>query len=774
MRFRGATALALCTALSCGPPPRPARPGLAQGTVKRYRPLEISSDARRADLAVVLGTDDANGSTVLPLPAAPAPIVVSALAVDRGGGPASGTAQAIVLTSTAGGGASTPSGAAGCANASGVASPGNGSHGSSSPSNAADPWRASSPPSANTSSGSNPPNDANTLGASNPPPGPNAPGPSAGSTAVSASTTAGAAVPVQVDGADDSLAGARWRAGAWSAALVASTALGKDLADVALSATPAGPVEGTASALVAAGFVAVMLGDSLDPAATLTGAIEPDGAIGPVAGLPEQVAAAIAQGKTRIGIPVGMRVARAAANGQEVDVARLAHERHADVVEVGDVDDAYQLLTGHQLPAPVPVAAAAMALDRAALDRLDARYGVWQRKLAEEWAPLLQLEQAGRMPAAVTVLLRVAHDRSEHAEALHHAGKRVGAYGEMLAGWLYAAAANQTYAVMGKLAAGDPAAAMAALTALDTGDAELRAVLGRIAARQPSTIAGHVAMLQALQAALRGWAYHEMAADSLRTTAQLLGELQGKPPADVGSPATAEAVSGAVAPTVLRMLRASAEASVAEQELALAPDDGAACTCAPGELSRAAVALQAAAAAALGHVDALVVEPIARKAGLAADAARRRVAAIEPDYLIADQLARGGLPRELAASWGDGSVAASLLALAAPRAAFHSAALVVAKYDALGVHSDDTGRIDAVNHPQAFRALVAAAERRARAAARTALVATGAVPLPARLAYQVAVASASGTLDDQLYALGELWTSTAFSEAAVILARSCR
>jgi hypothetical protein len=157
--------------------------------------------------------------------------------------------------------------------------------------------------------------------------------------------------------------------------------------------------------------------------------------------------------------------------------------------------------------------------------------------------------------------------------------------------------------------------------------------------------------------------------------------------------------------------------------------------------------------------------------------ARWRVAAIEPDYLIAERLSRaasGGLPHELAASWtGDGAIAASLLALAAPRAAAHSAALVIAKYDALGVHSDDTGQIDAVNHPQAFRALLTAAERRARTAARTAQAAAGAIPLQARLAYQVAVASTGGTLDDQLYALGELWTATAFSEAAVILARSC-
>jgi hypothetical protein len=133
-----------------------------------------------------------------------------------------------------------------------------------------------------------------------------------------------------------------------------------------------------------------------------------------------------------------------------------------------------------------------------------------------------------------------------------------------------------------------------------------------------------------------------------------------------------------------------------------------------------------------------------------------------------------GLPHEVAAAWGEGSVGAGLLALAAARTAYHSAALVIAKYDALGIHSDDTGRIASVNHPQAFRALIANAERTARAAARAAQIAAGSIPVQARLAYQVAAIETAGGLDDQLDALAELWAATAFSEAAVSLARNCR
>jgi hypothetical protein len=712
---RGAIALALCAPLGCAPAPgsRPARPAPAVGQVKHYQPLEMAGDARQAGQAVILGTDEANGSTVLALPAAPTPVVVDAMTVARADA-AGGASHAIVLTSAPAPGAAIAATATTTRAAPGDAEP---------------------------------------------------------------------AAPVQVGGGDDGAAGARWRADAWSAALIATTALGKDLADAALSATPAGAVDGPASALLAGGFVAAMLGDTIDPAATLAGAIQPDGTIGPVAGLADQVAAAIARGRTRIGVPAGMRVVRSATSGKDVDLVQLAHSRRAELIELADVRDAYRLLTGRRLPAPVPVAAAAMALPPAALDRLEARYSAWQRKLAEEWAPLLQLEQAGRLPAAITVLMRVAHGRSEHAEALHRTGKPVAAYGDILAAWLYAAAANQTHAVIGKLAAGDLDVAIAALAALDSGDAGLRAAFGRIAGQPPATLAGQLTAIEALQAVLRGWAYHELAADSLRAATQTLGELRGKPATELGSPATAESAAAAIAPAVLRLLRAVAETTVAEQELDLAPDPGAgeaggpACASSAAELTRTAAAQRQVAAAALAQLDALLVEPLARKAGIIADAARWRLAAIEPDYLIADQLVRGaasGLPHEIAAAWGEGSLGAGLLALAASRAAYHSAALVIAKYDALGVHSDDTGRITSVNHPQAFRALLASAERTARAAAHSAQVATGAIPVQARLAYQVAVIEAAGGLDDQLDALAELWSATAFSEAAVSLARSCR
>src|SRR5215510_14536796 len=150
MRLRGAVALALYMALACGPAQGPARPVPLAGRVVRYQPLEMQRDARQPGQAVILGTDDANGSTVLAIPVAATVVVVHAPTLGRAaGGPPTGDLQPIVLTSA-----------------------------------------------------------------------PRSPG------------VAPLISPVQTGGADEAAPAVRWRAGVWAAALVAATALGKDVGDL--------------------------------------------------------------------------------------------------------------------------------------------------------------------------------------------------------------------------------------------------------------------------------------------------------------------------------------------------------------------------------------------------------------------------------------------------------------------------------------------------------------------------------------------------------------
>jgi hypothetical protein len=64
------------------------------------------------------------------------------------------------------------------------------------------------------------------------------------------------------------------------------------------------------------------------------------------------------------------------------------------------------------------------------------------------------------------------------------------------------------------------------------------------------------------------------------------------------------------------------------------------------------------------------------------------------------------------------------------------------------------------------------AEKSARANARAAKIAAGAVPIQAKLAYQIAALEKDGDLTEKVDALGEFWASSAFSQTAVMLARN--
>ncbi len=669
---------------SCGGPRAPVRPVALVGTVKHYAPLAMAVDAAAPGQAVMLGSDDRDGSTVLVLPTAPPAVVVDAMI-----GWAPVTRVAIIATSAPAVAAAT------------------------------------------------------------------APGPS----------------------------GTRWPAELVRARQVATELLGKQLTEVSLTAVPAGSAEhATVAPLLAGAFLAALTGERIDPAATLLGALDPDGAIAPIAGLPEQVLGAITLGKTRIGIPRGMRRARSQA-GADVDVVALARAHDAEAIEVADVHAAYELLTRRQLPAQVPVAEPALALDATERAGLEATYRAWQARLAGEWAALLQLEQAGRVPEVIARLVREAHVRGERAERRRRAGQLAAAVADLRAAWISASAANTTSGLAGKVAAGDVDAAVTAMIALDPA-AQVRAVFDAVGARRPTTIGGHLAMLDGLQAALRGWAYREAAADAVRAAADLFGAFRGKPTIELAAPATREAVADAAAPAVHAMLRAAAELAVAEQALGPAGgESGVTYACQPSSLLRAATALATAATTQLRDAEAGTLAPAARRDAISESEARRRHAARAPGYGVADRLSRpapDSLPGALATAWGSDAVATGLLQLAAATIVQHEAARLRAWQEPRGATVPDASTpgtaAEASSAPGLGSTLpgrIAGAQRAARARARAARIATGAIPLQAKLAYQLAAATAaSGAIEDQLDVLTALWASTASSQAALLLVRN--
>src|SRR4051812_23989772 len=208
---RGALVAALV--VSCGSPQHGGKPAEPAPKVVTYGPLGIKADAKAPQQAAILGTDEQNHSTVIPLPATLSKAAVDAMYVKM------------------------------------------------------------------------------------------APPITGGMTPVKLATAPNPDQSVQV-GIYEEFAGGtgpQWRAGVWVSAIVAATTLNKDLTDFTFSASSGGYIDGaSASGLMAGGFLAAMTGAAVDPTATMTGTINPDGTIGPVGGIPEKFLGSIEKGKKRV------------------------------------------------------------------------------------------------------------------------------------------------------------------------------------------------------------------------------------------------------------------------------------------------------------------------------------------------------------------------------------------------------------------------------------------------------------------------------------------
>lgn len=584
-------------------------------------------------------------------------------------------------------------------------------------------------------------------------------------TLASSANTTGA---VSLLGADVSSTPA-WRATLWTSALVAATTLGKDVTALSFSAAPSTRIEDSSTgALVAAGFIAARTGAAPDAKATLTGSLAPDGTLGPVTDLPARIRAALAAGKRTIGIPAGMRTK---------DVAALATDG-ATLVEVADVGAAYQLLTGSTLPPTVPVSAADMRLDAETATALDAKYKQWQQRLAVEWAEILQLESAGRIPQLLKYLRDTSKKFAQTAESLHKRGMTGAAYARVFAATLYASTATQAYDILSKVRAKKIDAAIAVLATHDTLGATTKAVFARVGDIRPTTLGGHLQMLASYRAALRGWVFESFATQAIADAKAELKLLDGKSTAELGSDQMAEKVVGLVVPTLLYVGKTVAETTLATEQLEVQGANDLPYTADLASIDRLAGAARAAGIAGIDHVDALIVHPYAATANVNNDDARRRVFTLEPDFLVGLTMSQldgsAGLPHELATQWGPDSFAWRMLVLSASQLAYASATELLAKYDALGaeIRPDGSGRFDAVKQQAALASMLVTAERQARVHARAARSATGTIPVQAKLAYQNALIEREGTLSDRLDALAQFWAASAYSQTAVMLARN--
>lgn len=175
--------------------------------------------------------------------------------------------------------------------------------------------------------------------------------------AVELRSTAGG-VGVDVEGISASGAGETWTASAWTAALLALMIYGGVPEGIELAIEVAGAIDGpSAGGLITLAALAGLSGVELVPGVSMTGTIYPNGAIGPVGGIPEKLRGAAAAGLTTVVVPASKRRAIDPRTGDEVDVAAFAANLGIEVVFVESLYEARSVLFGSEPLDADPLAA---------------------------------------------------------------------------------------------------------------------------------------------------------------------------------------------------------------------------------------------------------------------------------------------------------------------------------------------------------------------------------------------------------------------------------
>jgi len=144
--------------------------------------------------------------------------------------------------------------------------------------------------------------------------------------------------------------GATWQQSARQAAMLAAQVVNLDPAVLSVDFTivanyvallSMGNTDGpSAGGLLTVGVVAALLDDPIDPSVCMTGTIQPDLTIGPIAAIPQKMLGCKEMKATRILIPYGQT---------DAEVRRSSVDTGIQVIEVRSLTEAYELVTGKPL-----------------------------------------------------------------------------------------------------------------------------------------------------------------------------------------------------------------------------------------------------------------------------------------------------------------------------------------------------------------------------------------------------------------------------------------
>ncbi len=309
------------------------------------------------------------------------------------------------------------------------------------------------------------------------------------------------------------------RAASWNAVTVATLLSGAPLATQYRFAFD-GRIDGpSAGALTTVGVLSLYFGDEIDPAATMTGTINPTGTVGTVGGIPEKVQGVIDAGEIdRVLIPAGQRNVPDS-EGALVDVVQLGAQNGVEVIEVGTIYQAYEQLTGEVLPTPegtaVPrVTEEGYAKLESAADAALVRYD----RFAAEFTALDPTIQASGAD-----LLSQAQAAAQRARDLQVQGLQGGAYVEANEAALLMQGGSRAFATVQDILLTGGADLGSQLAAAETAIADFDAFMSQLSTYQPESLTDVEALIAAYGNAFDSYSLLLFAEGRLQVIADRIG-----------------------------------------------------------------------------------------------------------------------------------------------------------------------------------------------------------------------------------------------------------
>ncbi len=553
--------------------------------------------------------------------------------------------------------------------------------------------------------------------------------------------------------------GGQMKSSVWVAAFMASTALGRELIDYRFSASTRGFVDGpSAGALFTAAMMAGITGAPINPKATMTGTVNPDGSVGPVGGIAEKYKGALKLGYKVLGYPVGQKV-QTDHQGNLVDLEELAENGGAKAYPIATVYDAYRLLTGRQAPKRFIVSKNAMAMPQAA--------SIYLRRAAQKWRAIqvnyktrfLQRRFANREAIR---RLKISQRYMKAADTMAVRNKNAAAYefASRGASFSFTTYHYQEFLMYLKAALVTKRTNLLQVKAakMFKGSVASKRTFSRIRSLpRPTSVDQAISQIAAYSLALENFAYLNGAKKLYFMAAIVKARLKGK-------------LSGyelkMLSRSILYMGVAQSKALKAKHLVGLSTRSGKGFDLSSGRMKKIAMQVSSMAMANLSYCDTVIINGLVRRTRKPKGYWQLMLT----NYLAARSNAH--VARNLSSMLNKGSWQWSLAELGAAVSSYLHSSMMLTKLYAVGAFAQIGGQVRKVRRAEALLAMLRHASIRARQSAARARKTVGYIPLMSRYFFEVGEEMRRSGKTMQVKALEMYWRSALLSQIAVMLSRA--